>query len=92
MAAKPKEKTYPSRVLRDKLAERGITAHLSWEIEGAPGTLVAWLSCYQVVSNVCIVETYRGGGWEAFTPNMAADIDATIADVIARCGADAAKG
>ena len=77
-------KTYPSHVLADALRERGLDCRLMWEIPGPKNTEVAWLSCYLVQSDICIVSTYKGGWWGAYTPSGKTEAGAIVEDVIVR--------
>lgn len=80
-----KEKTYPSHVLAEALRANNIGVCLLWEIPGPRDTEIAWLSCYQVSMQICIVETFHDCGWQAFTPNTENGTDATVKDVMNRC-------
>lgn len=85
MTAKAKTKTYPSHVLADACRAAGATVHLLWEVRGPRETAVAWMSCYQIGRSTCIVQTYSGNGWNAYTPCNSIGIEETIADVLNRC-------
>ncbi len=61
---------------------------LMWEIKGPKNTMIAWMSCYAIARNICIVQTFKGGGWNALTPNDDGKIEATVTDVRERCLVD----
>lgn len=81
----PKTDKYPSRILEDKLRERGLEPRLMWEMRGPKDTGIKWISCYFLEKNLILVETFDGGGWNAFTPDLTNNVEATVEDVIARC-------
>jgi hypothetical protein len=81
-----KSHTYPSHVVQDAARKAGATCLCLWEMKGPPNTMVAWLTCYQLGESICIVETFKDGGWNAFTPCRSIEIPETIADVFNRCG------
>jgi hypothetical protein len=92
-----RKRVEPSRIVRDvaraallKLGEPPTQAvRLAWEIPGPKDTEIAWLSCYFIGAGICIVETFRDGGWNAFTPCDSIEVEATLADVLNRCGVPA---
>lgn len=87
MPSKQKTKTYPSDALVVAARAAGAHVRLLWEVPGPKDTAIAWMSCYQIGSSACIVQTYADdNGWEAFTPHPSRDVAETIADVLNRCG------
>jgi hypothetical protein len=80
-----KARTYPDHTLEKALRERGIQVRVLWEMKGPKNTLIDWLVGYAIAGQICIVETFKSGGWDAFTSGQSNLIDETVADVIARC-------
>lgn len=80
---------YPNSVLADACRKAGAHVGLMWEVPGPKNTAIEWMSCYQIGKSVCIVQTYKEGGWNAFTPHPGNDIAGTVADVLNRCGVPA---
>lgn len=78
---------YPNTVLEKALRERGVDCRCLWEHRGPKNTFIAWIVAYLVNGRVVMVQTYKEGGWDAFTPNSENDVEATIKDVMARTGA-----
>lgn len=77
-------KTYPDRFLQNALREKDLEARLMWDMKGPKDTSIAWVSCYVVNRSLVLVETFEGGGWEAFTPPQTNHINETIDDVLQR--------
>lgn len=81
---------YPDHTLEDALRNHGADVGCLWELRGPKNTDVAWIVCYGVrglgCGSVVLVETYKSGGWEAFTTNDKNDTQSTIADVLSRVG------
>lgn len=81
-----KTKIPPSTVLCDRLRAAGCPSTLMWRIDGPLSGGIAWTSCYMVEGRSVIVLTFRdGNGWDAYTNCDSNNIDATVADVLARC-------
>jgi hypothetical protein len=82
------QKVYPDRTLETELVRHGCQVRCLWQIPGPKGTMVAWMEGILVQAEkggaVIIVQTFRDGGWEAFTANKDTDIQATVQDVLAR--------
>lgn len=86
------QKVYPDRTLEEELVKRGCQVRCMWQTPGPRGTLIAWMEGILVQpeggkGGVVIVQTYRNGGWDAYTSNKSIEIEATVADVIARVSA-----
>jgi hypothetical protein len=79
------KKTYPDSTLADACRARGANVALMWEMKGPETTGVAWLSCYVIDAGVCIVQSYKGGGWDAYTPCGSPLASDAITDVLERC-------
>jgi hypothetical protein len=79
-------KEYPNRDFQKRLTDLGIRCSLAWEEKGPKMTGIAWLSAYNVGGGICIVQSYKGGGWDVFTSLPVNDASASIADALARCG------
>lgn len=77
---------YPDRTLEERCRAAGATVRCLWQMRGPKNTVIAWMECLQVGSGVVIVQTFKGGGWEAYSSLPVNEIDATVADVLARCG------
>lgn len=82
-----KPQIYPSHVFEDELRKRGIDYRVMWEQRGPKNTGVSWMTCYLVGRSVALVQTYRQGGWEVYTPHHENDIDKAVEDALRRCGA-----
>lgn len=86
-----KEKIYPVRIdllLCERAREAGVELAIGrclWSIPGPKNTDIAWIECWPVGAAVVIVETFKSGGWNAFSPCQNGDITATLNDVIERC-------
>ena len=78
-------KVYPDTTLADRCREAGATVRLMWEEQGPKSTGIAFITCYLINHTACMVQTFAGGGWDAFTPCGRNEIDAAVADVLARC-------
>lgn len=79
-------KIYPDTTLEDKCREAGATVRLMWEVPGPKNTGIAFIACYLIGTTACLVETFKGGGWDAFTPNQSNNIVDAVNDVLSRCG------
>lgn len=84
-----RERVYPNNVLAEACRKAGANVQLMWEVPGPKNTMIEWMSCYQIGKSVCIVQTFKEHGWNAFTPHPHNDIDGTIADVLNRCAVPA---
>lgn len=85
--AKAAVKVFPDKTLADACRAAGARVRVVWEEKGPPNTGIEWQTCYLIGPGLCIVQTFTGGGWEAFTAPASRDIPGTIADVLNRCGA-----
>lgn len=81
---------YPDHTLEDAVRAAGARVVVLWEIRGPRNTQIAWQTCMLVNGGLCIVQTFKGGGWNALTDSPSPDVDATIADVLARCSVPSA--
>jgi hypothetical protein len=90
-----RKKTYPDHTLEELCRKAGAGVSVLWEIPGPKNTAIAWLVAYHIGKNICIVQTFKDGGWTALTPNDSNCVDDTVADVLNRCAVglpfDAAK-
>lgn len=77
-------KVYPDHTLENALRERGINVMCFWEVPGPKNTSIEWMVSYGVNGAVVLVQTYKDGGWEAYTHSKSNKVDDTIADVLAR--------
>lgn len=84
-----RKKVYADTTFQNAARAAGATVRCLWEIPGPKDTEIAWITFYQINQSCCIVETFKDGGWNAFTPNTSIDVDATIADALSRCGVPA---
>lgn len=82
---------FPDNTLERILGERGHRVQLMWQMRGPKHTLIRWMECFLVNDGLVIVQTYDGGGWEAFTTNMRSDVESTVADVLARTSKERAE-
>jgi hypothetical protein len=89
LVSHPNRRVYPNTMLVDECRKHGVDLSLAWEIPGPKNTGVVWLSCYGVVGRagplLVIVETFRDGGWQAFTHDRSNKVQDTVADVLSRC-------
>lgn len=64
--------------------DTSVNVRTMWEMSGPPNTSVAWLSCYLIEGVVCIVETYKDGGFELLTGSAVLDRKGVIVEALAR--------
>lgn len=88
------QRVFPDRTLEEELVKRGCQVRCMWQLPGPKGTMIAWMEGILVQTpsghgDVVIVQTFRTGGWSAFTANRSIDIPDTVEDVIARVSAPA---
>lgn len=88
MTNHPNRATYPDHTLEDRCREAGAQVMVLWEIKGPKDTDIAWMTCYAISKGICVVQTFRQGGWAALTDNPSGDIAETVADVLQRCRAE----
>ena len=86
------QRVFPDRHLEEELIRRGCQVRCLWQSPGPKGTMIAWLEGILVQpeggkGGVVIVQTFRDGGWDAFTSTKSVMIEDTIMDVIARVSA-----
>lgn len=84
-------KDFPNNTLEQRAREAGAEVRCVWQTRGPKDTGVAWLECLQIGSrgDFVIVETFKHGGWNAFSAPHSNRIDDTVADVLERCGVKA---
>ena len=78
---------FPDQALERALRSKGYAIRCNWQIKGPKDTGIAWMECLTLggvgSTGIVIVQTYKGGGWEAYIPaSNRNDIDATINGVI----------
>lgn len=76
---------YPDRTLEERCRAAGATVRCLWQQRGPKNTGIAWMEGLMIGAGVVIVQTYEGGGWEAYSALPVNEIDATVADVLTRC-------
>lgn len=76
---------YANRMLELAALKAGAAVRVLWEIDGPKDTSIAKITCLQIGGCVVLVETFDGGGWEAFSAARTNDVYETIADVLNRC-------
>lgn len=86
------QKVYPDRTLETELVRRGCQVRCLWQLPGPRGTMIAWIEGILVnppetPGNVVMVQTFKQGGWTAYTSNNSLEVEAMIQDVIARVSA-----
>ena len=81
-------KEFADRRLERTLRDAGARVSTMWEVRGPKNTDVAWITCYQVGHSICIVETFKTGGFTALTPNSSSHINDVVGDVLKRCGVE----
>jgi hypothetical protein len=92
MTTKPTTKTYPDQTFERAARDAGAWVHVLWEQPGPKDTLIAWNVAYNVNGAPVIVQTYKDGdGWNVFTCAVTNDVQASIADALARCGVTVPK-
>jgi hypothetical protein len=79
---------YPDRTLETRVREAGARVAVMWQMRGPKDTGVAWLECFQIGErgDLVIVETFKHGGWNAFSAPHSNSVNATVADTLERCG------
>lgn len=85
-------KIYPDRTVENVARAAGAHVACLWQMKGPPGTLIAWMEAIQIHRTVCIVQTFREGGWTVYTPCQSNRVDDALADVLNRCGVPAPAG
>lgn len=83
-----RKKIYPDHTLEERCREAGANVSVLWEIPGPKDTDIVWMVAYAIGKGLCIVQTFRSGGWNALTDNPSGAIDETVADVLSRCQAN----
>lgn len=76
---------FPDSTLEERCRAAGAEVRCCWQMKGPKDTAIAWMECLQIGSGIVIVQTYKGGGWEAYSALPVNEIEATVADVLARC-------
>lgn len=76
---------YPDTTLETMCRAAGATVRLMWEEPGPKNTAISYISCYLINRTICMVQTFKTGGWDAFTPCRSLGIKDTVADVLSRC-------
>lgn len=89
MATRPKTATMPDRTVEMVARKAGAEVRRLWQMRGPPNTSIKWMECLSIGKSTCIVQTFEGGGWEAYTPGRSNRVDDTLADVLNRCGVPA---
>jgi len=79
-------KIYPNHVIEDAAREAGAFVCCLWEVKGPKDTDIAWMSAFNINGVIALVQTYKSGGFEVYTPGSHLSIDETINDALARCG------
>lgn len=82
-------KVYPDHTLENAIRDRGVECRCLWELEGPKHGGIAWIVAYRINGRVVLVQTFRLGGWDAYTGAATNKISDTVADVFRRCGMDA---
>lgn len=82
-----KAKVYPDRTLEDACRLAGANVACLWQIPGPKDTGILWIECLAINGGICLVQTFRGGSWNALTDCPENSIEATVADVLARVSA-----
>lgn len=79
-------KQYPDRNFEKYVRAQGVDCRLMWEEKGPKNTGISWISGYHVGQGICIVQSFKDGGWEVYTALPENNISASVADALARCG------
>ena len=81
----------PNRTVEDFARAAGANVRVMWQMPGPNDTGVAWLECLMVGDrgDMVIIETFKHGGWNAFTAPHSNRVDDTLIDVMRRCGVKA---
>lgn len=82
-------KTNPDRTVENAARAAGADVSVMWIIPGPPHTQVACIECLIINKGMVLVETFRDGGWNAFTSRLGNDRDQAVADVLNQCGVPA---
>jgi hypothetical protein len=78
-------KTIPNRIVEEVARAAGASVQVMWVMNGPKDTQIAYIECLLINRNVVLVETFKDGGWDAFTNAATNDRDETVADVLNRC-------
>ena len=85
-------KVYPNRTVEEAARAAGAQVVCLWQMKGPPHTLIEWMEGLLINGTVCLIQTFREGGWQAYTPCQSNRTDDTLADVLNRCGVPAPAG
>ena len=82
-------KQFPDHTLEKKLQDDGYTVRCMWQIKGPKDTAIKWMEYLFVTDDTgmtyggVIVQTYDGGGWNAFVEaSRHNDIASTVEAVV----------
>ncbi len=79
------EKTYPDQTVERAARAAGAQVMCLWQVTGPVDTQIAWLEALLINRSICIVQTFIGGGWDAYTSAQSNRADDTLVDVLNRC-------